>query len=212
MRRLLLVSMFQNVAKLLKIVEPNLVNRTVTYIPTASKAERLGFFTKIGRWRLKRLGLIVEEVDVATASYESIKAALEKNEIIYIAGGNTFFLLQELKKSGAHQLIINEVDKGKLYIGESAGAIIAAPDIGYSAAMDNVEKAPELKNYLGLNLIDFYVVPHFQNWEMGKAAEAIIETHGTVLNLKPITDDQAIWVEGAYVEVLHKKQENITRR
>lgn len=53
MRKLLLVSMFQNVAKLLKNIEPNLVKQTVTYIPTASKVERLGFFTKIGKRRLK---------------------------------------------------------------------------------------------------------------------------------------------------------------
>ena len=206
MRKLLLVSMFQNVAKLLKNVEPNLVKQTVTYIPTASKVERLGFFTKIGKRRLKRLGLTVEEVDVATASYESIKAALEKNEIIYIAGGNSFYLLQELKNVGADQLIIDEVNKGKLYIGESAGAIVAAPDIGYAAAMDNVEKAPELTSYASLNLIDFYVVPHSQNWEMGKAAEAIIATYDTVLNLKPITDDQAIWIKGAQTTILHKDQ------
>ncbi|EOH90174.1 Type 1 glutamine amidotransferase-like domain-containing protein [Enterococcus pallens] len=208
MRRLLLVSMFQNVAKLLNIVEPHLANQTVTYIPTASKVERLGFFTKIGKRRLKKLGLTVEEVDVTITPYASIKAALEKNEIIYVAGGNTFFLLQELKKSGADQLIINEVNKGKLYIGESAGAIAAAPDIRYSAAMDNVEKAPELQDYAGLNLLDFYVVPHYQNWEMGKAAEAIIETYGTILNLKPITDHQAIWVKGVQTTILHKKQAN----
>ncbi|WP_411655007.1 Type 1 glutamine amidotransferase-like domain-containing protein, partial [Anaeromassilibacillus sp. SJQ-1] len=48
-----------------------------------------------------------------------------------------------------------EVNRGKLYIGESAGAIVTAPDIGYSAAMDDREKAPKLKEDSGLHLIDF---------------------------------------------------------
>lgn len=43
MKKMLLVSMFQNVSKILKTVEPNLKNKTVTYIPTASIVEKLGF-------------------------------------------------------------------------------------------------------------------------------------------------------------------------
>ena len=43
MERLLLVSMFQNVTGLLKEIEPDLEGKTVTYIPTASRVERLGF-------------------------------------------------------------------------------------------------------------------------------------------------------------------------
>ena len=48
MKRMLLVSMFQNVGDILKTIEPNLKNKTVTFIPTASLAEKLGFFEKDG--------------------------------------------------------------------------------------------------------------------------------------------------------------------
>lgn len=34
--------------------------------------------------------------------------------------------------------------------------------------MECVEKAPDLKDYTSLGLTDFYVVPHYKNWEMGK--------------------------------------------
>lgn len=204
MKKMLLVSMFQNVANILKRVEPNLKNRTVTYIPTASIVEKLGFFTKIGKWKLKRMGLIVDELEISTLPYETIKSKLEENDFIYVAGGNTFFLLQELKRTGADKVLIQEINKGKLYIGESAGAIVVAPDIAYSAEMDNVEKASELKDYLGLNLIDFYVVPHYKNWEMGKAAEKIISTYSTSIHLKIIRDNQAILIENGNVEILDK--------
>ena len=206
MKRMFLVSMFQTVSNLLKTIEPDLKNKTVTYIPTASKVEKLGFFVKISKWKLKRLGLAVDELEVSEASYEMIVSKLEKNDIIYVTGGNTFYLLQELRRTGADKILIREIEKGKLYIGESAGAIIAAPDIGYSAKMDRTEKAPDSREYSGLNLIDFYVVPHYKNWEMGKAAEEIIHTYSNSLDLKIIRDTQAILVEDKKVRILDKQQ------
>lgn len=196
--------MFQNVAYLLKAVEPDLKHKTVTYIPTASLVEKFGFFVKIGKWKLKRLGLTVDELEISTSSYETIVDKLTKNNFIYVTGGNTFFLLQELRKSGADKVLIQEVNKGKLYIGESAGAIIAAPDIEYSSEMDCIEKAPDLKDYTGLGLVDFYVVPHDKNWEMGKAADKIREMYDGILDLKIICDNQAVSIRGDEVTVLGK--------
>lgn len=196
--------MFQNVSDILETVGLDLKNKTVTYIPTASRAEKLGFFVRIGKWRLKRLGLSVDELEISTAPYEVIVSKLEKNDYIYVTGGNTFFLLQELRRTGADKILAQEIQKGKLYIGESAGAIVVAPDIGYSAKMDRIEKAPGLKSYEGLNLIDFYVVPHYKNWEMGKAAEDIINTYSDSLELKSICDNQAILIEDSKVQILGK--------
>lgn len=204
MKRMFLVSMFQNVSDILETVGLDLKNKTVTYIPTASRAEKLGFFVRIGKWRLKRLGLSVDELEISTAPYEVIVSKLEKNDYIYVTGGNTFFLLQELRRTGADKILAQEIEKGKFYIGESAGAIVVAPDIGYSAKMDHIEKAPGLKSYAGLNLIDFYVVPHYKNWEMGKAAEDIINTYSDSLELKSICDNQAILIEDSKVQILGK--------
>lgn len=74
MKRMLLVSMFQNVSKLLNTMQPDLKNKTVTFIPTASKVEKLVFLIYIGKWKLKKLGLIVDELEICTASFETIKS------------------------------------------------------------------------------------------------------------------------------------------
>ncbi len=99
-------------------------------------------------------------------------------------------------------LLVNEINKGKLYIGESAGAIVAAKNIAYSSAMDDKEKAPELKDYTGLGLVDFYVVPHYKNWEFNKSVEKIVETYSKDLKLTVISDSQAILVEGSSIKLL----------
>lgn len=201
---MLLVSVFQNISQILKKVEPNLKNKKITYIPTASKVEKLGFFVKIGKWKLKRLGLLVDELDISTASYETIKKKLESHDYIYVSGGNTFFLLQELKRTGADELMIAEINKGKFYIGESAGAIVAAPTIEYSSEMDDKTKALSLTEYSGLNLIEFYIVPHAENWKFKKAVAKIVNNYSNKLKLKVINDKQAIFVEGKKVRILKK--------
>lgn len=89
---------------------------------------------------------------------------MENNDYIYVAGGNTFFLLQEMNKSGSGDLIKTQINAGKLFTGESAGAILLAPDIEYSKDMDNLLAALQLEIFEALNIIDFYPVPHYKNY------------------------------------------------
>ena len=202
MKKVLLVSMTHNVTDLVKAAEPDLKGRTVTYIPTAAIAEEIEGMAEEETRMLEDLGLTVDELEVSTASRETVREKLMKNDMIFVGGGNTFFLLQELKRSGADQIIAQEVEKGKFYIGESAGAIAACPDIGYSAVMDVPDKAPGLTDYTGMGFVDFYVVPHLGHPEMGPGAEMIIEKYSSELDLKGINDYQAILVEGDRVSIL----------
>lgn len=203
MERLLLVSMFQNVTGLLKEIEPDLEGKTVTYIPTASRVERLGFLARMSRWVLRGMGLRVDTVDVSTEPYETMQRAFERNDLVFVVGGNTFYLLQELRKSGTDELLREAVRAGKLYIGESAGAIVAAPDIAYSRAMDRPDRAPDLHDTAGLGLVDFYPVPHEGNRELGAAAAQIVREHAEALDVRPFNDKQAHYVENGVARVLN---------
>ena len=202
MKKLILVSMLYQVTDLVRTIEPELAGKTVTYIPTAGIVEETEGMVEEETTILESLGLAVDVLDVSAASYESIVNSLTKNDIIFIGGGNTFFLLQELRRSGADKILVQEVNKGKLYIGESAGAVIACPDIGYCSGMDSPEKAPELTDYTGLGLVDFYIVPHIGNKEMGEAAEKAVEEYNSKLDLKIITDRQIIQVDGENLKIL----------
>lgn len=202
MKKLILVSMLYQVTELVRKVEPELAGKTVTYIPTAGIVEEIDGMIENETNTLQSLGLKVDVLDVSSASYESIVSALTKNDIIFVGGGNTFYLLQELRRSGADKIVAQEVNKGKLYIGESAGAVIACPDIGYCSGMDSPEKAPDLTDYTGLGLVDFYIVPHIGNEEMGEAAKKAVEEYNSRLDLKIITDRQVIQVDGENNRIL----------
>ncbi|PZP14352.1 MAG: peptidase [Aliarcobacter butzleri] len=203
MKKLLLASSFKDVANIFADFEKDLKGKTVTFIPTASKVEKVVFYVNSGKKALQKLGLIIDELDISTASNDKLR----NNDFIYITGGNAFFLLQELKKTGADKIIIDEINKGKLYIGESAGAIVTSANIEYVKRMDDVKKAPNLTEFSGLNVVDFYVIPHYTNFPFEKTVEKIIEDYSSKLNLSPISNKDAILVVDNKIDFIQSKDE-----
>ena len=145
------------------------------------------------------------ELEISTASHSDIVKKLENNEYIYVAGGNTFFLLQEMNRTGTGNLIKSQINTGKLFIGESAGAILVAPDIEYSKDTDNPLMAPNLKSYDALNIVDFYPVPHYNDASLKEAVDIVISKYGTKLPLVPFSNSQAILVIGKEKQIVSKK-------
>ncbi len=203
MKKMFLASSFQEVAHVLADWEKTLRGKTVTFIPTASRVERVTFYVSAGKQALEQLGLIVQVLEISTATHDEIRTKLEGNDYIYVTGGNTFYLLQELKRTGADRMIINEVNAGKLYIGESAGAIITAKSVEYVKEMDNAKKAPDLKSYDGFNLAAFYTLPHFQSPPFQKATRKIMERYSQALSLLPIGNKEAVLVNGDEIQMAH---------
>lgn len=201
MKNLFLTSSFKDVVPLFTEFESNLQGKTVTFIPTASKVEEVVFYVEAGKKALEDLGLIVEELDVATETLEEITAVLKKNDFIYVTGGNTFFLLQELKQSGADKLILEEIAKGKLYIGESAGAVIMSPNISYIQSMDSAKKATNLTNYDALNLVDFSILPHYNNVPFKEVTQKIVADYAGKSTMRPISNQEAIFVRDKEVSI-----------
>lgn len=201
MKKLFLASSFQDVADLLPDFEKNLKGKTITFIPTASIVETVNFYVKSGRKTLEDMGLMVDELEISTASAEEITTKLKQNDYIYVTGGNTFFLLQEMKRTGTDQLIKEEINSGKLYIGESAGAIVASADIEYAKGMDSVDEAPDLESFEALGLVDFYPVPHYNNPPFQEASKKIIDTYSSTLKLSPISNQEAILVNNEEIKV-----------
>lgn len=202
MKKMFLASSFKDVASLLvDFAKEDLKGKTVTFIPTASIPESVTFYVGSGKKALGKLGITVDELELTKATADEISDKLCKNDYIYITGGNTFFLLQELRKTGADKIIIDQICSGKLYIGESAGSMIISPNIEYAKDMDSLKKAPELDTFSALNLVEFYPLPHHTNFPFKKAVEKIIAKYENVLKIYPISNTQVILVNGESVTV-----------
>ena len=145
MKRLFLCSSFADVANLfVDCAKEDLQGKIIAFIPTASLTEPIRFYVKKGKKALEEAGMIVEEVEITQLPKEEISYILHKCDYIYITGGNTFFLLQELKRKGVDKIISKQVKLGKLYIGESAGAMI--PHYGNFPFKKKGEKIVQLYN------------------------------------------------------------------
>ncbi|MCD1586948.1 Type 1 glutamine amidotransferase-like domain-containing protein [Halomonas sp. IOP_14] len=147
------------------------------------------------------MGVIVDELEISTASKDEIESKLQKNDYIYITGGNTFFLLQELKRTGADKAIIEQINSGKMYVGESAGSIVVSRDIEYVKDMDDFTAAPNVGSFSSLGLVDFYPVPHHTNFPFKESVESIISSYKEKIGLCPISNAQAIIVNDNKFEV-----------
>ena len=206
MKRIFLCSSFADVASILsKSVSVPLKRKTVAFIPTASIHEEYMQYVEDGRMALDSLGLIVNEIEITQCSKNKIKDVLYDCDCIYISGGNTFFLMQELRETGTDKLIIEQIEKGKLYIGESAGAMILAPNIEYAKDMDDhLTQTPDFTDFKGLGIVEFYPVVHFNSFPFEEAAQKVVHKNSH-LPLEIITNQQAIVVVGNSIVIKERK-------
>lgn len=110
----------------------------------------------------KKAGRIAaHEYCVAGKTEEEICDTLGAADVIFMGGGNTQYLLQELQDTGADEIIRRLVLKeGKWYLGKSAGAIVAGPDIDPRGFFMEPMTTHDLDDTTALGLTDVFPLPH----------------------------------------------------
>ncbi len=203
MANIFLCSYFAEVASKINEVV-NFQGKDIVFIDTAAKFEEVNFYVGEAVEILENFGAKLRRLDVSCAKNsaalvssqdelsceDEILSAISQCDIIYVSGGNTFYLLSELRKSHAAQAIKDAVQAGKIYIGESAGAVVAAPDTRYATLMD--ENSVNVSDFTGLNLVDFFIVPHFGCEPFTQATHEIMQKFGNLYDLRPINNAEFI--------------------
>ncbi|HNV97613.1 MAG TPA: Type 1 glutamine amidotransferase-like domain-containing protein [bacterium] len=119
----------------------------------------------------------------------------KKFDIIWICGGNTFHILNKIKKTGIFDFIKKSVlENNSIYFGISAGSIIAGPEIKIAgeAVGDYDENTINLKNLDGFNFTNICVFPHFEKYMKHDIDIFKKKVDYPVLE---ITDNEAIFIE-----------------
>lgn len=130
--------------------------KKITFIATAAEVSPYTQYVDDAREYFLTKRFEIKDLEVSKVDQSEAKEIINHTEILYVSGGNTFYLLQELKKKDLLGLIKEKVSEGMVYIGESAGSVIASPDIAYIKYMDDPKAAPELKSTKALKLVEFY--------------------------------------------------------
>ena len=198
--KLFLCSHFSQVGNLIK---EEIENKKVVFIPTASINEGYTGYVGSARKLFKKMGANLTEIDISKEDFKTIEAVFEEMDVIYFTGGNSFFLIDQLRKTGVDKLLKKELKKGKLMIGESAGSVICAPSISYIEIMDKKPEGYSQIDDNGLNLIDFYVLPHYLTSPFKKITATILKKFSD-LKICPINNHQAIMVNGKESKIIEK--------
>ena len=188
-------SLYESIELVKKFLDKNTESKKILFIPTAANVEEYKKYMHLTQKAFEDFGYEVENFDVSVFSEEIAKEKLSEAKIVFISGGNTFYLLQELKRKNLITYLKERIENGLLYIGESAGSVIAVPDIEYASVIDDKTVATELDGYAGLNLVDFYIVPHFEEEPFVESSRKTVELYKDKLDLKLINNKEAILVE-----------------
>ena len=195
-------SLYESIELVKKFLDKNTESKKILFIPTATNVDEYKKYIHLTQKVFEDFGYEVENFDVSIFSEEIAKEKLSEAKIVFISGGNTFYLLQELKRKNLTSYLKERIENGLLYIGESAGSVIAAPDIEYASIVDDKTLATELNDYTGLNLVDFYIVPHFEEEPFVESSRKTVELYKDKLDLKLINNKEAILVENNNFTIL----------
>lgn len=166
----------------------------VLFIPTAANVEENPTYVDRDRKILKDANINFKEFDISGQSKQGIEKALSGVDVVIVEGGNTFYLLEKVLESGFDEVIKSLLPSGVIYVGTSAGAVLAGPNIEPVKYFDNPHEASSLKSYEGLGLVNFIILPHFHPDD--KTFEKTINEFGKKYKLIKLTNDQTILVEG----------------
>lgn len=201
--KLLLASTFEILGdKIVSILEEDLSQLSVLCIPTAAYAE-----DNHQEWLKAEMAQIRSRVqkfeiyDIAGKSREEVEQAVQGFDVIYVTGGNTYYLLEQINHCDLKSVIIEHQKNGGIYFGSSAGAIVTGPLIDFVEEMDDPSKT-NLENFEAMNFIDFLFVPHVDHRifkdKISKILRDLKKEKETVVALN---DNQALLVDGNIVKI-----------
>lgn len=161
----------------------------IGYVTTASKDVSSTEYIKIHKQLMIENGYSFEEIDIENKNEEELRKFFSDKNIIHIEGGNTFYLLKAIKKSGFDKILKEFINKGTVYVGTSAGSSIAGPTIEFSS---HIPKGIPVEELQALNLVSFLFKAHYTDDKKEQYQEKIWQTRYPV---KLFRDGQGILVE-----------------
>lgn len=176
----------------------------VAYVVTAGNLHPVEQRTWIdeGREILKERGWKVFDYDIAGKNEHEVKDELAGRDVVFVQGGNNFYLLQQMQRCGFREIVRKKVADGMPYIGESAGAIVCAEDLAEQKYISGDADVVELEDFRGLGLVNFLIKPHWnrKGAKREKFSRFLRENPGAFYSItQPIiclNDSQVVRVEG----------------
>ncbi|WKZ27931.1 MAG: Type 1 glutamine amidotransferase-like domain-containing protein [Candidatus Dojkabacteria bacterium] len=203
MKNLFLSSIAANmVVEFTKIFELNPVNTRVAFIPNAADRYPDPWFMINDKNALKKLGYNLDIIDLKEVQDSFLYDRLCKANVIFVAGGNTFDLLNIANESGFLSQCRGRVNDGTIYFGSSAGSVLAAKDISPIRFFD---QAPDdMPSTKALSLVDFLPIPHLGNPKYSESFANLFKVSSTIDSIIAFTDFQSLLIHDSFIEIIEQ--------
>lgn len=174
--------------EILDLIFPEtLKNKVFAYMPSDG-ANSPQEFTDLWKGYSEKYNAKFVFIDNSSSDSESEVKKLQSANILMITGGNTFLLLNNLKKSGLDKAIVDFSNKDNFVIsGFSAGALVLTPNIEICNSRRMDPNDVGLTDFKSLGIVDFEVYPHYKDSYKVEADEYRKTTENEV---RTISDDE----------------------
>jgi dipeptidase E len=184
--------------------------KKLVFIYTAAEVEEGGKdadWCQADRQSLIDVGFELGDYTISEKSADELEKELGGFDVIFVSGGNTFYLLQQAQKSGFIEVVKDLLNRGKLYIGSSAGSCVAGPSIYPIRNIDSPDMAPKLNGYDGFGLVNFLVLPHWGSLDFKTEYVGSTELNYSEdqVPMVILTDRQYVWVRDGKFEIVEVK-------
>lgn len=130
------------------------------FIDSFRKGIRVSTRKSLGRKVYRYSISVVSNID--QFSIDFIKELFRSKVVIIVHGGNTYDISMNLHRNGWFFLIKVLMERyNAVYIGYSAGAIMATPDINTAQWADIKSKDLKEEEEVGFGFVDFLIKPHY---------------------------------------------------
>jgi|GEM_PF-233272 len=209
--KLILLSSSRLIPKAIELVDKKPSDIKIAHIITASKAHDIVNFGYLERTRAQfdELGVSYDDIDIAGNNEQVLYDMLKNYDIIFVNGGNTFYLLKVVRETGFENVIKKLLDEGKLYVGASAGSYLVCPSIEMALWGEHPKDTYGLSDFSGMNLVPFLMHVHYELTERDLLSRKILESK---LPIRILTDEQALLVEDKKITFMGDEKEIILEK
>lgn len=146
---------------------------------------------------MKDLGWDYEDIDFAEENKKTLKQKLWDKEVIFVEGGNTFYLLKHARESWFNDMIWWLIENGVIYIWSSAGTYLVTPWIISATKSNQGYDRCGVTDFTGLNIFPHLVRVHYHEEQYEQVQEA---SEKFSLPVRALSDGQALFIQNGMIQ------------
>ena len=168
-------------------------------ITTARPEKEKAPWNKVTKKQLEEIGMTVSYID-----FDIGESLADDVDLIYVCGGNTFHLLHSIRTTSApiREQIMALCNRGGLYIGSSAGAVLTSPSIASAGEVHPDKNEDGVEDMTALHFIKQHVIPHY-NPSFDEEIAAFQKKHKlSEDDIVLLRDGEALYIHNATQQII----------